>query len=202
MNFDEMVRYIREDGCRVYVYPNKKTIFGGNSGTFSYNEHGPIIAMASSGRSKYKRMETLLHEYGHFLQYKDGFMQYLDDICDSYEIERIWLAGKVKLTPMELLIARNCMLTMEYDAERRAVQTAEELDVEDFCRDYYVKGAAGYAAAIKWTWARKINTTSTPARKLFSSNLLTNEELFAPLTEDELKKFDKALKPSRYPTVK
>lgn len=192
MTFDEIVQYIKEDGCRVYVYNKKQTIYGGNRGTFDCNERGPIICMAGKIDSR-RRMETLLHEYGHFLQWKDGFIQYLDGICEVYTLEDKWLSRKVELSPKEIEIARRIMLTIEYDAERRALKAAEFFDADDFHVDWYVRGANSYMAAIKWGWLRRKATSDVLERRHFQPVMMTNEELYAPLDEKLIKKMDKHL---------
>ena len=193
MTFDDLVQYVREEGCRVRVYKKRNTI-GNARGTFDYNEHGPIICVAHKGVIAKKRIETLLHEFGHYLQYADGFMQYFDDICKPYDLAESWLSGSIELSSRELQIVRNMMLSVEYDAERRAYKQGCLLQPDDFDPDYYLKGAAAYMGCIKWSFARRIDTGEVPHRKGFSARLLTNEELYAPVAEEQLAKWDVKLR--------
>lgn len=194
MDYNDFVDYIKSDGCRVYVYNNKESIHYGNKGTFDYNEKGPIICVANKGLIGHKKIEILIHEYGHYLQYKDGFLQYLDSICDAYEIEDKWLNKKIELNEFELKIVRNMILTIEYDAEKRGFDAANFLRPVHYSPQLYLKGAAAYVAAIKWSFATRKKTNNTPARRLFKSKILTNKEIFEDLTEKEISVLGESLK--------
>lgn len=189
MNYDDLVQFIKEDGCRVYVYGNKPDIYGGSRGTFHVNDKGPIICVAN-GRVPYnKQLETLLHEYGHYLQWKDGFMSALDGVVDSYGLTEEWITGKIELTDREKNICRRAVLTMEYDAEKRAYAQGCYWEPEHWDGDFYLKGAAAYMDAIKWEFYSRTFTTSAPKRKTYEAKVLTLEELYEPLSEQKIKKF-------------
>jgi hypothetical protein len=190
MNYKGLVRYIREEGCRVYVYSKKEDIYGGSRGTFDVNDKGPIICVATKNVELPRRIETLLHEFGHFLQWKDGFMQYLDGICDAYELEEKWIKGKIELSPRALGVVRNTILAMEYDAEKRGYEQGCWLEPEGFDKEFYLRGAAAYMDAIKWELARRIPTADVPCRSGFEPRLLTNDELFEDLEEERLVELD------------
>jgi len=192
MNYDELVQFIRGEGCRVYVYKNKESIYGGNRGTFFHNEHGPIISVVTKNVDLPRRVETLLHEFGHFLQWREGFMQYLDGICDSYNLAEQWISKQIELSPMEISVVRNSILAMEYDAERRGYQQGCELEPDGFNGDFYIRGAASYMDSIKWEMLRRKHTTDIPYRSEYKNILLTNDELFAPLNEEKKEKMDEA----------
>jgi hypothetical protein len=189
MTYEQLVQFIREEGCRVYVYKNKDTIHGGCRGTFDHNEkHGPIICVATSNIEPKKKLETLLHEYGHYLQYRDGFMQYVDGITsDCNEVTLKWLAGKIELTDREKLMVRNAMLIMEYDAEKRGYQTGCWLEPEHWDEDFYMQGAAAYMDSIKWEFLyREFSEVAT--RKIYEPKILTLKELLAPMSEEKIEK--------------
>jgi hypothetical protein len=191
MTYDELVKYIRGEGCRVYVYKHKKTIYGGSKGTFDgYAEHGPIICVATKDVEPERSIETLLHEFGHFLQWQDGFLQYLDGICDTYELEHEWIKGKIEFTPCELKIVRNTMLALEYDAEKRGCEAGCWLGPNDFSKEFYLQGAAAYMDSIKWEFARRIPTCDVPDRYAYEGRLLTNDELFEDMKEERLVELD------------
>ena len=183
MKYDKLVQFIREEGCRVYVYNKKSSIYGDSRGTFDHNEHGPIICVAGDLPIESK-VETLLHEYGHYCQYQNGFMQYLDGIYDAYDTNTDWIAGRIELTDRELLTTRNAILTMEYDAERHGHKWGKILKPEGFNSDYYLRGAQAYMAAIKLSFFYR-EEFGSPNRKLFDTVELTNEQLYAPLEEEE-----------------
>jgi hypothetical protein len=191
VNFKEIVKYITAQGCRVRIYKNLKKIHG-NTGTFHLANKGPLISLATKGSPKKKRIEYLLHEFGHFLQWRNGYMEVLDSICDSYTLWDEWIAGDVELTDLEWKAARNCMLAMEWNAEVKAYELGRNLRAKHFNADHHLKGANAYILGLKWGWANRRDFESSPKRKLLTPRLLTQKELFAPLTKQEkqiLKKF-------------
>lgn len=191
MNYDDLVQYIREDGCRVYVYNKKDSIYGGSRGTFTETDHGPLICLANARLSADRQLETLLHEYGHYLQWKDGFMQALDGVVDSYELTDQWITGKIELSDREMGICRRAVLTMEYDAEKRGYQVGCDFEPEFWKPEFYLQGAAAYMDAIKWEFFSRTYTTSNASRRTYPKRILTLEELYAPLSEQKIKKFRK-----------
>lgn len=194
MTFDQLVEFIKGEGCRIYIYENKASIYGGNLGTFYlHQDNGPIICIATKSMAPKKKVETLLHEFGHYLQWVDGFMQSLDAICDSYTIEDKWLNYKIELDEQQLKVVRNTMLAMEYDAEKRAIKVGDDLQPEDYHRDFFLQGAASYMDGIKWSFVRRRSFYECPSRKKYKPRILTFEELFAPLTPERLKVLDREL---------
>lgn len=185
MNFDQLLSHIKSEGCRVRVW-RKKEYISGSGGTFDVSKSGPIIHLASKGESLKKTTTTLLHEYGHFLQWKDGFLPCIDQVCDTYDLYGQWLDGKRDLTPLEWKTARNAMLWIEWDAEMRGLAQAIELDIRGFDSDYYIRGAMGYMMSIKWSWDnRAIWHKSVQSRHIRKPKIYTTNELFAPLTQPE-----------------
>lgn len=199
MEYDDLVKYIRCEGCRVYVYRNKNVIYGGSRGTFDYNDKGPIICVATSGVEPERCVETLLHEFGHFLQWRDGFMQALDGICDAYTIEEKWINHKIELNKKEFSVVRNTILAMEYDAEKRGYKQGCLLSPKHFNGDFYLRGAAAYMDSIKWSLKRRIGTSDVPCRSSYDARLLSYDELFEKLNDKKLAELDKELRESEGP---
>jgi len=192
MDFDNLVKYIKSQGCKVYIYRKKKKIDGA-IGLF-YEEPVPNIKMATKGLGKRIMMSTLLHEYAHFCQWKDGFSKYLDGICWPHNIHDEWIRGKIELTEREIKMARATMLSVEYDAELRAIDMGNELKPKNFSETYHLKEAQSYMAAIKWSFANRSEWTKRPCWNLYPAKRLTHDELFAPLTNKE-KEILKNIKP-------
>lgn len=184
MNFDELVKYIKGQGCRIRLFKNKENVTGG-VGTFHIAEKGPLISLALKSHSKPKRAEYLLHEFGHYQQWVSGFMQILDGICDSYTMWDDWINQKVELTDFEIRTARNTMLAMEWDAELRAIALGNKLNVKHFNKKHHLSGANAYILAIKWGWLNRKDFAQSPKRKLIEPRVLSKKELFAPLSEKE-----------------
>jgi len=185
MDFEKLIKFIKSQGCRVKIYPDKKKIDGA-FGLF-YDDPHPLIKLAVKGRSKRANVSTLLHEYGHFCQLRDGFSHYLDAICWPHNIHEEWVRGDVDLTDREIKMVRATMLSIEYDAEMRAYRIGEELKPKNWDKDFHLKGAQGYVAAIKWAFDKKNDWTRRPQWKLYPAKVLTPAELFAPLTPKEKK---------------
>jgi len=184
MNFPQLLRYVKEKGCRVRVYKGKKLI-DGSAGTFEETDCGPIISLAFLDTPPQKQIELLLHEFGHFLQWKDGYMATLDGICNAYEIFPRWIKHQIELTPLELQVARNTNLSLEWNAETRALELAKELSIVDFDPQWYLKGACAYMLSIKWAWANRKNFHKTIKREFVTPHHLTPAQLFSPLSAEE-----------------
>jgi len=192
MDYNELLKYVR-GLCRVRAYKDRSSLACGARGTFQVTNKGPLITLATRGLSKKKLTETLLHEFAHFLQYQDGFMSYVDNICDGYSVVGEWFAGRVEFTPMEIQVVRNSILTIEYDAERRGHNLGLTLGAKHFTSRYYLKGAEAYMDAIKWSFLRREETTETPRRNEYKGVLISNEELYAPLKEKRAARMDARL---------
>lgn len=190
MDFNSLVEYIKNDGCKIIIYPKKKTVHG-VIGTFCHHNDKPLISLATKGVSKKKRVEYLLHEYGHYLQWKEGLIDTFDHICNAYHIYDEWIEHKIELTEMEWSVARNLMLALEWDAEMRAYRLGKKLEVENFDPDYHLKGANGYMMTIKWSWLYRTDTNECVKRSKLKPKLLSKKELFAPLTRKEKEKMKK-----------
>lgn len=184
MDFKDLVKYIKDDGCRVRIYDDRELIHGAQ-GTFHTTKHGPIISLATQRTPKKKRVEYLLHEYGHYLQWKEGFDTTIDGICDAYDIWDNWVDEKIELTELEWKVARNSMLAIEGDAEYRALKWGNELGVKHFHAEHHLKGAYSYILAIKWGWLYRSQFVQCPKRKKLEARVLTKKQLFAPLTRKE-----------------
>lgn len=184
MNFNQLVAHIKSNGCRVRLYKDRKTI-SGDVGTFYIAEKGPLITLALQGHPYKKRLEYLLHEFGHFYQWKDGFMDILDNICDAWYLWERWIDRKIELSHIEKKAVRNTILAIEWDAEERVLNLAKNLDITDFDVNHHLQGANSYVLAVKWSFKHRKNFESSPKRKLVQPRLLTKNELFAPLSKNE-----------------
>jgi len=186
MNFDELVKHIKNDGCRIHIYRSRMFI-GDAVGTFQDAECGPIIFLATKGWSKAKFTRFLLHEYGHYLQWKDKFWHNIWSVCEAEDIWQRWITYKIELTPIEHQAARNSQLWSEWDAEMRGYNQGKALNIYRFNSKVYLKSALSYMASIKWGWEnRKSWNISIPIKHIKNPRILTIDELYAPLTTKEL----------------
>ena len=185
MDFQNLIRFIKAQGCRVTIFKNKTRIQGA-LGLFHEDPH-PLIQLAVKGRSKRERVSTLLHEYGHFCQSRDGFSKYLDNICWPHNIHEEWIDKKIELTKREIKMVRATMLSVEYDAEIRAYKMGNELQPKNWDSAYHLREAQSYIAAIKWSFKHRKDWKKRPPGKLHPATILSFDQLFAPLTAKEKK---------------
>lgn len=183
MNFEQLVAHIKKDGCSVRLY-SKELLQGAECmGTFDVSKKGnPIICLATLNHGRLELIRTLLHEYGHYCQWKDGFLSHAEGNVKGWDILDKWLRGK-KYSKPELLRARNCVLLIEYDAEIRTIQLARALnidigDVEAYCND-----AHSYIAHLKKVFVTR--KWEQYGRLEMIEKKLTPREVLAPLTPKE-----------------
>lgn len=187
MDFGQLVQYIKDDGCRVVLYKNKECFADKSSGLFHCNDNGPIITLAMKGwkkGNKSRKIELLLHEYGHYMQWKCGFLELCDSLCDAHTIFDRWVSGK-DYKQEQINLAKKVKLWVEWDAEMRAYRFAIKNNIKNFYPVSYLKGANAYMSCIKWGFENRKNFYQAPARYLFKPEILTPEKLFAPLTKKE-----------------
>lgn len=185
MKFKDLVKWVRSQGCKVAVYKKKKRI-DDCIGVF-YEDPEPHIKLATKNSSNKKKVSVLLHEYAHFLQWRDGFSRYLDGICWPHQIFNDWVDRYVELTEREVKMCRNTMLFIEYDADMRAFDIGMTMRPHGFDPEYHLRESQSYCNAIKWAWDKRKDWTKRPNWKYWPAKRLTHEELFAPLTRAEKK---------------
>lgn len=185
MNIDGLLKHIKKSGCRVRVY-NREYIDDAR-GLFHTTKFGPLISMAKKNKKPKDFVAVLLHEYGHFLQWQDGTMTAWDAEHDGYETWHEWVKRGIDLPENELLIGRNAMLRLEWDAEMRGLGVGKSLDIDDFDEDHYLQDSLAYMIKIKWEWMNRVSwdATRTVLNYKIEPRIITSEELYAPLTEHE-----------------
>ena len=183
MHFKNLVGWLKSQGCKVTIYKKKKRI----SSVLAYfvYEPEPHIKMAIKDMPLKEMVSVLLHEYAHFLQWHDGFSKYLDGIVEADSIFYEWIDGNLELTEREIKVCRNTMLSIEYDAELRAIELGTEMGVEGFSSEYHLSDAYSYCTSIKWAWEHRKMWKERVPTKMWPPKRLTHEQLFAPLTAKE-----------------
>lgn len=184
MDFQRLVKFIRQDGCPVRLYQKTLLKMNQSVGTFDITKKGnPIICIAVQGHTQLELRRLLLHEYAHFLQLRDSFVLICEDIIKGWDILDKWLKGK-EYSEEELQAARNCILVIEYDAEIRTIQIARVLDTDIGDVEEYIKNAYSYITSIKNTFKTRIWTEYTELN--LCNRKLLPEEILAELTDEEL----------------
>ena len=151
MDFNRLLSFIKRDGCPVRLYDKKMMKDAQSIGTFDVTKKGegnPIICIALKGHSRLELIRVLLHEYAHFCQWKDGFMQKIENAVKGHDVLDKWLKGK-KYAPDILYKARNAIILLEYDAEIRTIQLSRALGVNIGRHKNYYNNAHSYVTNIK-----------------------------------------------------
>lgn len=191
MKFDELVKFVRDSGCRVYIYTKKSSLDKERcAGYFERNKNGPYICLATADIDAESQIELLLHEFSHFMQWKEGVETRRID--NAYKLWGKWLNGKY-VSPGRLEEIRRMIILHEWDAEMRAVKLAENLCIDDYDSAGVIRGANAYVATLKWCFqTRKISSWS-PYRGAFKSKILTRKELVKPLNARQLRRIERLI---------
>jgi len=195
MNFKNLAKWVRSQGCKVTIFKKKKWI-DGSIGVF-YEDPEPHIKIAIKNSSIKRNVSVLLHEYAHFLQWRDGFSEFLDGICWAHQVFTDWVERYVELTEREIKMCRNTMLFIEYDADMRAFEIGMTMRPDGFNPDYHLRESQSYCNAIKWGWKHRLDWKKRPGWKNWPAKRLNHKELFAPLTRCE-KEILKKIKPKKH----
>jgi hypothetical protein len=199
MNFEQLKQYVKNAGCRLYLYPSKGSLMGGQCAAYfevkEKNSKGPYICMATQGLEETELCELLLHEFAHFLQWKDGTEN--KKIDQAYRDWYKWLAGKKKFTEKRIEAIRKMILMHEWDADMRAIELGLKLPVENYDARDVLRGANAYASTIKWSFQSKDTSPWTPARFHFKPRILTKKELLAPLNAKQFRRIDRLVKAAK-----
>lgn len=192
MTFDELVEFIRNQGCKVSIYNAKILEQSDSMGCFiDYPE--PEICMAISGYTQQELVKTILHEYAHFLQWEEGMLEPFNEERNfGWEIFNKWLKGK-EFTQKTLDRARVIISLIEYDAEMRTIELSTDLGVDIGSHRAYMKDAYGYLATIKWSFLNRDWPCYYFDGELFDTDYLKPEDINKPLTQKELEKIEEEI---------
>ena len=110
---------------------------------------------------------------------------------EMYKIHEDWLAGRNEFSPGILKEAREFMLEYEWDADLRAVELSNKLNLEPWDLPAFLRGSQSYINSIKWSWQTRESFSVSASRWHFKPRSMTEEEVLAQLTIEEFKKIDK-----------
>jgi hypothetical protein len=149
VDFDRLVKFVRDDGCPVRLYNKRKMKIAECMGTFDISKRGnPIISLAIQDSSPLERRRVLLHEYGHYKQWQSGFLSACEREIKGWDVLDKWLCG-MEFSEQDLVLARNCICLIEYDAEIRTVQLSRSLGVDIGREEDYLDSAHSYISHLK-----------------------------------------------------
>jgi hypothetical protein len=203
--FDEICEWVKDQGCRIYKHKKLKTVNGSN-GYFTVDPY-PHIRMALQGRSPQKALQLVVHEFCHYWQWSENFLDRKDD--DGNEIYAKLLDGEA-LTPREREKASKLVRISEYDCEKRTGHVIKMWKLEGaFPISEHRRSAATYNRHIVWSIGDKNNEGSgvflasydSLAPKLWGKKgfprWMSNSKMLSPLSSKHKKIFDAALKASK-----
>lgn len=198
-DIQKLCSHIKNAGCKLRLY-NKELIYKNSAmATFDITKSNhPIISAGILGHSKEDIIEVLAHEFGHFLQWKDGSMQKVepDKNTGPWQVYENIVSGKPKFktfyTEEQIEFARDSVLLFEYDAYVRGIQVLNELGIDRVELGQIYNVAHSYISAIKVEFLKK--KQAIPFKILnIRYTAMTRKEVLAPLTQKEKVKLTGAL---------
>lgn len=199
--FDQLVDWIKDNGCRVFVH-KARHIIGGCNG---YYESTPYhhIRVAMKNRPMDEAIGLLLHEFCHYIQHKENF--YTKEIDEANELYELILNGH-KLHPDDVEFTRKFVALGEYDCDMRAIDLAKELGLDHIVKpDKVIKSANSYNRHVAWS----VGSMNKSGSAIFMANhkemgevlwkgkkvkRMTEKQIFEPISAEHKRAFDKAAK--------
>lgn len=180
-----IIDHIKASGCRVRLY-NKELIDNGQAaGTFHTTILGGIVSIGMANKHKKEIGLLLSHEFGHFLQWKTGFMDQIDKNLDNWTLFQEWLEGK-NVPGNKLEVVRQNILLLEHDAYLRGWTSLKSAGIHPCPGTFYWNRAHSYICQIKHSFISRLWQPYTIM--YMKKKALTPEELYAPLTHYEFVK--------------
>lgn len=134
---DNFIKYViklcKESGVTLKFHPG--SLYQGSAGLFGWHDKELAVATGRSGWEK-----TLVHEFGHLLQYRDESL--LIKECDKWDYVwmNLFVDGGIltKFTKREIKLTLQAYKALEADCEKRALSLIKEFDLpfdqKDYCR--------------------------------------------------------------------
>jgi hypothetical protein len=187
MQFWQLISHIKKDGCNVRLYDKEELKVAQCAGTFDITKKGnPLICLATKGHTQQELLQLLLHEYAHFLQWKTGLLHKLEgeNLKKGWVVLDNWLRHRKKYTEEELLLARDAIILIEYDADIRAIEISKELSVDIGSHKTHMENAYSYITLIKWA-VKNRRWGEHPGEGYFDSRVRTPTEILREITPEE-----------------
>lgn len=176
MKLNELVALIEKKGCPVQ-FKNKSR--HGHLGLF-YWDKLPRIVLFKSGKSKRVLFRTLVHEYCHFIQWQEGYLQKIDKIF-GWQNYYFNLDDGKKMSRSKQLRSLIGVLTLEHDCETRTLNLIKK-NSWPVNISKYIRGANSYFYnLIRPLKKKKGGPSLVPPYSL--NRLLTIDELVSKVME-------------------
>lgn len=182
MNTEELIAYIRSQGCGVRIFKDR-SYFYGHADAYFWRTPKPVIKVATKNKTQNTIRALLCHEFCHFLQWKDGTFTSLESLYGPGDLFFDWIEGR-SVNKKKARRAMHGVLLLEYDCELRALEFAKKNNVKIGARAAQVRKINAYLANIKWDFENK-KSSAFHSTFGFSSKIPTKELVLAPLTNEE-----------------
>lgn len=209
--FYEIVNYAKQQGCPVKVHKSKSKVNGSNG--YFCPDPSPHIEVGLKGKPWPKAIELVIHEFCHYWQWRDNFLEHKDD--EGNILYARMLDGET-LTPRERKKAGVLIRLSEYDCEIRTASLFEKWNLESiFPPEEHIKSANTYNRHIAWSVGDDRNkgsaiflaTYDQLASQLWGDKVFSHfwnpktpeglKKILAPISRQHKKIFDEALKESK-----
>lgn len=172
MKLKELISWVEEQGCPVQI---KNKSGHGYQGLFYWNKPHRIV-LFSKGNPKKVLFRTLIHEYCHYMQWQEKYLQKIEKLF-NWQDYYFFLEDKKKLSRSKQLRALLGVLMLEHDCETRTINLIKEkgwpVNIQK-----YIRGANAYFYQIISGMKKKKGGPSLVAPYSLS-RLLTMDELIA-----------------------
>lgn len=159
----KVIRQLIDNGFSIFLH-NKDNL-DGYGGWLEADIDNKEICVAMKHHMGF---EILLHEYCHFLQYKND-RAFWDGSNEYYELLFNWVDDPdLSLSDEELEKSLKSIIEIEHDCESRALKIIELNPIEDFDIVKYKKAANAYL----WSYHLMRELRQKPKRPIYSERVL------------------------------
>jgi len=160
----EIIGFVRKElanqGGKLYLIQQRNFADCDEPAYFDVSNSTPIIKVAVKGRDSFDYLTLVLHEYSHFLQWKEDSVVWNDTflgIQDVYNIADLWIRREMELTPRTKKRIFEALANLEYDAELRTLSYIEKFGLGEYGDvPKYIREANAYILSYRMSmYARK-----------------------------------------------
>ena len=187
MQFWQLVSLIKKQGCNIRLYNKEELKVAQCAGTFDITKgENPLICLATRGHTQQELLQLLLHEYAHFLQWQEGMLHRFEgkNLKLGWDVLDLWLRHIKNFSDEKLSVARKAIILIEYDADIRVIEMAQQFGVDIGSHKTHMANAYSYITLIKWATKNR-KWGSHPGEAYFDGRIRTPDEILLDITEEE-----------------
>lgn len=159
----KVVRHLLDNKFAVLLH--KKDQIDGYGGWLETEEGNEELSVAMGHHMGF---EILLHEYCHFLQYKEN-RKFWDESAQYYDLLFDWAEDKsLSIDDVSLDKSLRTILAIEHDCEKRALKLVSLNPIQDFDVIKYKKAANSYL----WSYHIMRELRQRPKRPIYTESIL------------------------------